>query len=81
MRVIDEETLSVAGTSVREYEFDRVFGPMDGQAQVSTGMLCVLVCGAAEMHWWLQGSVPCSLRIQLLYVSHKQQMGLGVFDS
>ncbi|WIA08902.1 hypothetical protein OEZ85_008321 [Tetradesmus obliquus] len=34
VRVIDEETLSVAGTSVREYEFDRVFGPMDGQAQV-----------------------------------------------
>lgn len=34
VRVVNEETLSVTGASTWEYEFDRVFGPSDGQAQV-----------------------------------------------
>ncbi|KAF6254764.1 P-loop containing nucleoside triphosphate hydrolase protein [Scenedesmus sp. NREL 46B-D3] len=34
VRALDEETVCVAGATAREYEFDRVFGPKDGQAQV-----------------------------------------------
>lgn len=34
VRVNDKEMVSIAGPTVREYEFDGVFGPEDGQAQV-----------------------------------------------
>jgi hypothetical protein len=43
VRVINEETVCVAGATVREYEFDRVFGPTDGQAHVRK-CACVAAC-------------------------------------
>jgi hypothetical protein len=49
VRVIDEETVSVAGATVREYEFDRVFGPADGQAKVGS---CAFVSWVGNAWNW-----------------------------
>jgi hypothetical protein len=56
VRVINEDTVSVAGTSVREYEFDRVFGPSDGQAQV---------CHACARCWRTCCLMPTCMRVAI----------------
>jgi hypothetical protein len=68
MRVINEETVSVAGTSVREYEFDRVFGPKDGQAQV--GCACAAaVCMAIA---YIAQCTACGVQVAV-YQLHPTQ--------
>jgi len=34
VRTVNEETIMLAGNVTKEFEFDRVFGPSDGQQQV-----------------------------------------------
>lgn len=36
VKVVDEETVAVTGSNAKEYQFDRVFAPSDGQELVGT---------------------------------------------